>query len=52
MREPYHSKYLLWLAKRRLTDLLVVDGAFYWYGGLELRQCYSDNKAVQTAIPR
>jgi len=52
MREPYHSMYLLWLAKRDLADLLVVDGAFYWYGGLELRQCYSDNKAVQIAIPR
>src|SRR5205823_12432700 len=24
MREPYHSMYLMWLARRRLADLIVV----------------------------
>jgi hypothetical protein len=45
MREPYHSMYLMWLARRRLADLIVVDGAFYWDGGLELRECYAENEA-------
>ncbi len=45
MREPYHSMYLMWLARRRLADLIVVDGAFYWDGGLKLRECYAGNQA-------
>ena len=36
--------YLMWLARRRLADLIVVDGAFYWDGGLELRECYAENE--------
>ena len=43
MREPYHSMYLLWLARRRLADLIAVDGAFYWNGGLALRECYVEH---------
>jgi hypothetical protein len=43
MREPYLSLYLMWLARRRLADIIIIDGAFYWDGGLSLRECYGND---------
>jgi hypothetical protein len=45
MREPYHSMYLMWLARHRLADLIVVDSAFYWSGSFALRECYGEDQA-------
>ncbi len=42
MRQPYHTIYLIWLAGYRLADLTVIDGAFYWNGGLRMRECYEE----------
>ncbi len=53
MRQPYDTTYLIWLAGHRLADLAAIDGAFYWNGGLQMRECYDEDvlEGPHSAVP-